>query len=88
LPVFFVDTAPLHRGHVGREIVALHGHVAEAAAPGEELGKPCLGAPGGDGIAIAQAQELEIVLLVKGDSVVGRPAGMGAARVDVESMRV
>src|SRR2546425_5053074 len=81
-----VDPAPSHRGHVGLEVVALHSYVAEAAAAAEELGEPGVGAPGGyRGVALAQAQKLEIVLLVKGDRVVGRPAGMGAARVDVEA---
>src|SRR5437899_4724365 len=81
-----VDPAPSHRGHVGLEVVALHSYVAEAAAAGEELGEPGVGAPGGHrGVALAQAQKLEIVLLVKGDRVVGPPARVGAARVYVES---
>src|SRR5258708_4471259 len=80
-----LDPAPAHRRHVGRQVVALHDDVAEAAAAGQELGEASVGASGDDGVPVAQAQQLEIVLLVEGDGVVGRPAGVGAAGIDVEA---
>src|SRR6267142_2100712 len=80
-----VDTAPSHRGHVGRQVVALQRDVAEPAAAGQELREPRVGASRSDrDAAVAKAQELEIVVLLEGDRVVGRAPRMGAPRIDVE----
>ena len=80
-----VDIPPPHRRDVGRQIIALHGDVAEPAAAGQELREPRVGASRGDrGVAVAKAQELEIVVLLERDRVVGRSPGVGAARIDVE----
>src|SRR5262249_45567172 len=68
-----VAAASSHRRHVRREIVALHRDVAKAAATGQEFGKPRVGASGSDrGARVAQAQDLEVVVLLKGDRVVSR----------------
>src|SRR4029450_1618593 len=85
-----VDTAPAHGRHVGCQVVALHGDVAEAAAPGEVFGQAGVRASGLHGrpvvaLAITQAQELQVVVLVKGNRVVGGPAGVRSAGKDAEA---
>jgi hypothetical protein len=81
-----VDAAASHRRHVRREVVALHPDVAEPTAARQVFGEPRVGASGSDRSArVAQAQQLEVVVLLEGDRVVGCSPGMGAARVDVES---
>ncbi len=79
-----VDPAPSHRRHIGRQVVALHGNVAKPAASGQKFREPRVGATRSDRGVAAKAQELEIVVLLKGDRVMGRAAGVGAARIDVE----
>src|SRR5262249_59141104 len=74
-----------HRAHVGGEIVALHDDEAKASTSIQEVGKATLGARRQIGGAIAHAGELEIVVTVKGDGVVGAPAAAHSARVDVEA---
>ena len=79
-----VHAAAPHRGHVGGQVVALQRHDPEAAALVQVLGEARVRAAGHDRAPIADAQDLEIVLVVERDRVVGGPAGMRAAGVDGE----
>lgn len=83
-----LDAAPSHRSHVRRQVIALHADVAESPAPGQELDEAGLRTAGAGRrvlAAITHAQQLQIVFLMKGDGVVGAPAGMGPAGIDLES---
>ena len=80
-----VHAALAHRGHVGGQIVALQRHDPEAAALVEVLGEARVRAAGHDRAPVADAQDLQIVLVVEGDRVVGRPAGVRAAGIDGEA---
>jgi hypothetical protein len=81
-----LHAAAPHRGHVRPEIVALDRDVAEAAAPGEELGKPPVRGAGARRRRVAtQAQELEVVLVDEGDGVLGGATGVDATGTHVEA---
>jgi hypothetical protein len=88
--VVHVHAARAHRGDVRRQVVALQDDVADASARLDETGQVCAPAPralGGGALLrrVADRQQLEVLLFVERDRVVGAPAGMDAARLDVEA---
>src|SRR4029453_14780997 len=78
-----VHVAATHARHIGGEVVALPRDVAHPAG-GEESGRP----PAGGApvlVGVAHAEDLEVVLAVEGDGVVGAAAGVDATRLHVEA---
>src|SRR5262249_28620500 len=80
-----LDPALAHRARVGREIVALHDDEPESPAPIQKVDETALGAGREVPRSTADPGELEIVVAVEGDGVVGAPAAADAARIDVEA---
>src|SRR5207237_4227139 len=74
-----VDATLAHPCHVGCEVVALHGDVAQSPAPRQKLEEAPARMAGEVLVPIVHAQQFEIVLLVKRDGVVRALARMHAA---------
>src|SRR6185503_7368073 len=81
----YIHAACAHRGYVGIEIVALHDEKAQAAAPRGELDEAAPGVSARVLIAVADRDQLEVVLFVEGDGVVRALPGMLAAGLHAES---
>ena len=79
-----VDATLAHLRHVGHEVVALHGDVAESPALRQKREEAPIRMVGEVLVSVAHAQQFEVVLLVKRDGVVRALAWMHATRRDVK----
>src|SRR5439155_765223 len=79
-----VDATLAHLRHVGHEVVALHGDIAQSPAARQKLQEAPTRMAGEVLVLIAYAQQFEIVLLVKRNGVVRTLAWMHTAGRDSE----
>src|SRR6185436_7061544 len=80
-----IHAASAHRRNVAGEVVALHDEIAKAAAALGELGEAAPGVSARVLVAVADRDQLEVVLVVEGDGVVRALPGMLAAGLHAES---
>ena len=80
-----LDAARAHGGDVGVQIVALNGDEPQAAAALEKGEERAARTRAEILVAISHGHELQIVVVVQRERVVGAAARMIAARVDIEA---
>src|SRR6185436_7262260 len=80
-----IHAASAHRRNVAAEVVALHDEIAKAAAALGELDQAAPGVSARVLVAVADRDQLEVVLIVEGDGIVRALPGMVAAGLHAES---